>query len=191
MSSINFVRAELDSAFARGVRQFVVIGSRPWLREVFDTTPGRTLRVFAVDEEQPSDSPATFVATQFASEPLQVALKKSSFDQLKASLFVWLGGAGYSTVDATLASLAFIASLPTGSGVVFDYTVERTSVLSRAHTALHALASRTLMACGSVKHHIQPLAVAAMLRGLGFQTIVDLAQDRNQVGGEHLISAVV
>ncbi len=138
------------------------------LREAFKSSPDPTLRVFAVDEEQSSDSPATFVPTQFASETLATALERSDFDKLKASLFIWLGGAGYRTVDAVIASLAFIASLPKGSGVVFDYVAERTSLGSLTHAALDALASRILVAGGSVKYLIQPQAVAAMLRGLGF-----------------------
>jgi O-methyltransferase involved in polyketide biosynthesis len=149
------------------------------------------LQVFAVDEEQPPDLPATFVPTQFASEALATALEKSDFDKLKASLFVWLGGAGYCTVDAAIASLAFIASLPRGSGVVFDYAVERTCLGSLTHSALDALASRVSAAGGSIKCFIQPQAVAAMLRGVGFQNIVDLAQEERPVSGGHLVSAVV
>jgi O-methyltransferase involved in polyketide biosynthesis len=191
MSAINFIKAELAGAIARGVRQCVVIGSRPLLREAFKDCPEQMLQVFAVDEEQPADSQAAFVPTQFASEPLAAALKKSTFDKRKAGLFVWLGGAGYRTVDAAIASFAFIASLPKGSGVVFDYAVERTTLGSLSHTAMDALASRLSIAGGSVKHCIQPQAVAAMLRSLGFQKIVDLAQEELQVSGEHLVSAVV
>ena len=190
MSSIDFTRAELAAAVFRGVRQCVVIGSPPSLREAFNDSPDKVLQVFAVDEEQPSDLLAAFVPTQFASEALATALEKSDFDKLKASLFVWLG-AGYRTVDAVIASLAFIASLPGGSGVVFDYAAENTSVGSLTHTALDALASRILVAGGAVKHLIQPQAVAAMLRGLGFQKIVDLTQEELPVSGGHLVSAVV
>jgi O-methyltransferase involved in polyketide biosynthesis len=120
-----------------------------------------------------------------------MALEKSNFDKRKASLFVWLGGVGYRTVEAALASLAFIASLPKGSGVVFDYAVERTSLGSLTHTALDALASRILVAGGSVKYLIQPQAVEAMLRGLGFQQIVDLVQEGLPDCGGHLVSALV
>jgi O-methyltransferase involved in polyketide biosynthesis len=175
MSSIHFIKTELAAAIARGVRQCVVIGSWPLLREAFKGSPDPALQVFAVDEEQPSDSPVTFVATQFASEALATALEKSDFDKRKASLFVWLGGAGYRTVDAVISGFGFIASLPRGSGVVFDYAVERTSLGSLTQTALDALASRICLA-GSVKYLIQPQAVAAMLRGLGFLQIQDLAQ---------------
>jgi O-methyltransferase involved in polyketide biosynthesis len=189
MISINFMSAELAGAIARGVRQCVVIGSRSLLSEAFKS-PGQLLQVFAVDEERP-DSPATFVATQFASEPLSAALNKSNFDNLKASLFVWLGGAGYRTADAVLASLAFIASLPRGSGVLFDYAVESASLGSLTHTALDALASRISMAGGDVKYHIQPRAVEVMLCGLGFKGIVDLAQEEPKINATHLVSAVV
>jgi O-methyltransferase involved in polyketide biosynthesis len=143
--------------------------------------------VFALDEKQSSLSPATFVPTQFASEALATTLERSEFDKRKASLFIWLGGPGYRTVDAVIAGLAFIASLPGGSGVVFDYAGERTSLRTVAHTALDALASRISLA-GSVKYLIQPQAVAAMLRELGFRQIVDFAQS---VSGGHLVSAVV
>jgi O-methyltransferase involved in polyketide biosynthesis len=187
MSAVHFLKTELAAALARGVRQCVVIGSRPLLQEAFKSSPDQSFHVFAMDEEQSSVSPAMFVPAQFASEALATTLEKSNFDKRKASLFIWLGGPGYRTVDAVIAGLAFIASLPGGSGVVFDHAVERTSLQTVAHTALDALASRICLT-GSLKYLIQPQAVAAMLRGLGFRQIVDFAQS---VSGGHLVSAVV
>lgn len=187
MSSIHFIETELAAAFARGVRQCVVVGSQPLSQEAFNSSPDQSFHVFAVDEEQSSGSPATFVPAHFASEALATTLEKSDFDKGKASLFIWLGGPGYRTVEAILASLAFIASLPGGSGVVFDYAAERTSLRTVAHRALDALASRICLA-GTVKYLIQPQAVAAMLRGLGFQHVVDFSKS---VSGGHLVSAVV
>lgn len=143
--------------------------------------------MFTVDEEHSSVSPGTFVPTQLASEALATAIERSDFDKRKASLFIWLGGSGYRTVDAVIAGLAFIASLPGGSGVVFDYAAERTSLRTLAHTALDALASRICLA-GTVKYLTQPQAVTAMLRGLGFQHVADFSQS---VSGGHLVSAVV
>ena len=192
MSAIDFTKTELAGAIGRGVRQCIVIGSlqQPW-RKAFESSLERSLKVFAVNEDPQSDSPATFVPTQFASEALARALEKSDFDKRKASFFVWLGGAGYRTVEAALASLAYIASLPRGSGVVFDYAVERASLGSLTRTPLDALASRIILVGGSVKYLIQPQAVAAMLRGLGFQQIVDLVQIGLPDRGRHLVSALV
>src|SRR5215467_6903614 len=191
MNAVNFTKAELAAGIVRGVRQCVVIGSRqqPW-REAFESPSEPTLQVLAVGEDPQSESPATFVPTQFASEALATALEKSNFDKRKASLFVWLGGACYRTVEAVLDSLAFIASMPKGSVVVFDYAVERASLGSLTHTALDALASRILVAGVSV-YLIQPQAVETMLRGFGFQQIVDLVPEELPDCGGHLVSALV
>lgn len=170
MSSINFTTTELAAAFARGVRQCVVIGSR-----AFESPADLGLKIFSVD----------------ASEPLTAALEKSEFDKREPGLFVWLGDAGYRTIDAAIASLAFIASLPKGSGVVFDYAVERSALGSLTYTALDALASRISTTGGSIRYLIQPQAVAALLRGLGFQHIMDLAHEELPASGEHLVTALV
>ena len=190
MSPNRFLNTEFAAALARGVRQCVIVGSRPALGEAFENPTEQELRVFAVDEDGPPDSPASFVPAQFDSETLATALERSGFDRRKASLFVWLGGAKYRTVEAAMSSLAFIASLPKGSGVLLDYAVERTSVTSLADTALDTLATRVCGAGGRIKHLIQPEAVAAMLSGFGFQKIVDQALEELPIGG-HLVSAVL
>ena len=187
MSSIDFIKTELTAALARGVRQCVLVGSRPLFQEAFRSSLGQSVHLFTVDEEHSSVSPGTFAPAQVASEALATTLERSGFDKQKASLFIWLGSAGYRTVDAVMAGLAFIASLPGGSGVVFDYAVERTTLRTMAHTALDALASRIYLA-GTVKYLIEPQAVAVMLRGLGFRQMVDFARS---VTGGHLVSAVV
>jgi O-methyltransferase involved in polyketide biosynthesis len=192
MSYAKFVKAELAAAIARGVRQCVVIGSQPALRDAFTQSPNSSgCRVFAVDEDAVSGPSTTVVSTRFASDTLAASLEKSDFDKRNASLFLWLGGAGYRALDAVIASLAFIATLPKGTGVVLDYVVERTSLGALTETALDALASRIALSSGQVKYLIQPLAVTAMLNGLGFQQIVDLAEDGPAVRNGHLVSAVV
>jgi len=191
MSSLNFAKREIAAALARGVRQCVLVGARQPLRDDLQASADQSVRLFTVDEHRQPDSPDTFIPTQFAHEGLADALEKSDFDTRKASLFLWLGGVGYRTADAALSSLAFIASLPKGSGIVFDYAVERASLGSLAHTALDALASRMLTASGTVKYLIQPPAVMALLRGLGFHQIVDRTKEGLPVTGEHLVSAVV
>lgn len=189
MSQISFIKKELAAALARGVRQCVVIASRPLLMEAFSTHPDPALHVFVVDEDSVSNPSATFVPTNFASEPLAAALEKSDFDKLKSSLFIWLGGAGYRAVDGVMSTLGFIASLPKGTGVVFDYVADRTSLSTLPETALDALASRISLPVVGVKHLIQPQAVAAMLHSLGFQQIVDLAKQELPLNSGHLISA--
>jgi O-methyltransferase involved in polyketide biosynthesis len=191
MSYLNFTKTELAAAVARGVRQCVVIASRPLFPEAFSTSPDKNLRLFAVDEDVVSNSAATFVRTRFAEETLAAALQKSDFDRLKASLFVWLGGAGYRAIGSVISSLAFIASLPKGSAVAFDYAAKHLSLGPPTETALDALASRVSLTNGNFKHIIQPQAVAAMLHGFGFRDIVDLKEQEVPVSDGHLVSAVV
>jgi len=167
------------------------MASRPLLQDALITSSNPSLRVFAVDEDVRSNSSATFVRIRFAEETLAVALEKSDFDRLKASQFVWLGGAGYRALESVVARVSFIAPLPKGSGVVFDYAAERKSLGSPTETALDALASRVSLSGGNCKHIIQPPAVAAMLHGFGFRQIVDLAEQEVLVGDGHLVSAVV
>ena len=177
MSSIHFVESEFAAAVSRGVRQCVLLGSRARLHKQFEISPGPSLQVFIVDEKEP---PQTLART----------LEKSHFDSRKASLFLWLGDAGYRTVDAVIAALAFIASLPAGTGVVFDYAVERTSLRELTRTALDALASRVALP-GGVKYLIQPQAVAAMLRGVGFRQMQDLPHQNLPADCCHIVSALV
>jgi hypothetical protein len=155
MSLLHLAKSELTAAIARGVRQCVLIGKRPAL----DADMDPSLEVFTLD--------------QAATETLVDTLDHSRFDKLKASLFVWLGS-GNRTIDGMIANLHFIASLPKGSGILLDYAIERTS-LTAAASALDALASRLASAEGTIHYLIQPPAVEALLRGVGFHHIKDQA----------------
>jgi len=74
MSCLTFPQTAWAAAWARGVRQCVVIGARGLWSECCPNYPDPAWQVFLVDEEPPSNSPATFVPTQFASETLATAL---------------------------------------------------------------------------------------------------------------------
>lgn len=188
MTSMNFTQDALAAAAAEGVRQCVVIGSRPEVD--FDKSADAMFEVFAITEHQPAGSPATFLSTQFSTEALETALEKTNFDKSKPSFFVWLGEARYSTVHAVLATLSFIASLPKGTAVVLDYVAECTPRGSRSHAALDALASR-ISAAGRVKYLIQPQAVTTLLRSLGFQKVTEPAQEEVKDCGRRFVTAVV
>lgn len=189
MNRTYLTSSELASAIARGVRQLVFIGTQNYPELDLPSPAEGSLQLFTVDEEAAVDFAATFVPTRFRSEELSSALSRSSFDKLKASLFIWLGDASYRTVDAALATLSFIASLPKGTGVIFDYATEHSSTESFAGTALDALASR-ISCAGVVKHLIQPQALAAMLRSLGFGQITDHIDELSPQGG-HIVTACI
>lgn len=176
MMAMSFIWEQIRRALTRGVKQCVVMGSQASQDLAFTKAIESELRLFNVSWMQARP------------ESLAQALERSPFDKREAGLFIWLGDAGFRTVDAVMGGLSFVASLPHGSGLVLDYATERSSVRAGSKTALDALASCVASASG-VKFLIQPQAVAAMLRGFGFHEITDVAQDL-PCGG-HLVSSVV
>jgi hypothetical protein len=176
MMAMSFIWEQIRAALARGVQQCVIVGSQAWQDLALATALEPELRLFNVREAQSRP------------ESLAQALQELLFDKEKAGLFIWLGDAGFQTMEAVMGALSFIASLPHGSGVVLDYCAERSSIRTATRTALDALAS-SVGSASSVKFLIQPQAVAVMLRGFGFRQIVDVT--KNVPCGSHLVSALV
>ncbi len=130
-----FAEASLAAAVARGVRQYVVLGAG------LDTFAHRNpfdelgLRVFEVDHPATQawkrerlagaglTSPAslTFAPVDFEHETLAEGLAAAGFDAAAPAFFAWLGVVLYLTREAVMQTLAFIAGLPGGGEVVFDY----------------------------------------------------------------------
>jgi methyltransferase (TIGR00027 family) len=128
---------ELNAATSRGAKQYVIIGAG------LDTYAYRNhdtnLRVFEVDHPATQAWKRTqldtagiaippslaFVPTEFEERTLPSALESAGFRAGETSFFSWFGVSPYPSAQATIETLAFIASLPTGSGVVFDYADRR------------------------------------------------------------------
>src|SRR4029077_18644594 len=102
------------------------------------------------------------------------ALQSSDFQRDKVTFFSWLGVTPYLTATSAIATLAFIGSLPTGSGVVFDYAIERSSLDSEEQMAMDALASRVARGGEPFRLFLDPRALDRMLRAAGFLKIEDL-----------------
>jgi methyltransferase (TIGR00027 family) len=181
-----YAEDELTVAIARGATQYVSLGAG------LDTYAYRSthsqLRVFEVDHpatqawkrmrleasgiEIPSS--LTFVPTNFEEQTLCSALQSSGFQRDKVSFFSWLGVTPYLTATSAIATLAFIGSLPAGSGVVFDYAIERSSLNSEEQMAMDALASRVARAGEPFRLFLDSRALERMLRVAGFSEVEDL-----------------
>jgi len=130
-----FAEDALAAAVERGVRQLVVLGAgldtyayRGVMRE--------RLRVFEVDHPAtqawkrqrlaeaaiPVPSRLTFAPIDFERETLAAGLDAAGFDPAQQTFFTWLGVVPYLTEEAVWSTLGFIASLPNGAHVVFDYS---------------------------------------------------------------------
>jgi methyltransferase (TIGR00027 family) len=180
---------ELANAVARGVRQYVVLGAG------LDTFAWRNLfsevRVFEVDfpatqhwkrqrlanvgmGEPPS---LTFAPVDFESQTLANGLQKAGFRADQPAYFSWLGVTMYLTAEAFDATAGFIGALPAGSGVTFDYAVERSELGVFEKIALDHLGRKVAAMGEPFQLFFKPAELAARLRALGFRDIEDVGKD--------------
>jgi methyltransferase (TIGR00027 family) len=130
-----FAEDALAAAVERGVRQLVVLGAG--LDTFAYRNPfGDSLRVFEVDHPAtqawkherliaaaiPLPASLTFAPVNFEHETLAEGLAAAGFDREQPTFFTWLGVVPYLTEEAVWSTLTYIASLPHGAHVVFDYS---------------------------------------------------------------------
>ncbi len=211
-----FAEESLAAAVARGVRQYVVLGAG------LDTFAHRNpftdegLRVFEVDypatqawkrerlAEAGLTTPAslTFAPVDFERQTLGDGLAAAGFDAAAPAFFSWLGVVVYLTRAAIRETLDFIAGLPGGGEVVFDYG-EPVSAFpqGRLRSLQMTRAQRAARMGEPWITRFDPPELAAMLRELGFDELEDLGPaqigrrflgvERRDGPGGHLMRAKV
>jgi methyltransferase (TIGR00027 family) len=168
----------LGEAYARGVRQYVVLGAG------FDTfayrNPFDGLRVLEVDHpatqaakrarlaERGIGVPAdvVFVPVDFATTSLADAL-----DIREATFFSWLGVVPYLEREAIEATLRYVASLPAGSTIVFDYGSPPSSLSLVGRIVFDRMSKRVAAAGEPWKSFFAPEELETMLRACGFSQV--------------------
>ena len=181
----------LGAAVSAGVRQYVVLGAGLDTFAYRNPYPADRLTVFEVDhpatqafkrgqlERARIALPASlrFVPVDFESERLPERLASAGFRATEPAFFSWLGVSMYLTRAAIAATLGYVASLPQGSGIVFDYAVppERLPLVRRL--AIRALLRRVAAAGEPWKTFFEPRELAAELHDLGFRELADLGSE--------------
>ncbi|GAB2822600.1 class I SAM-dependent methyltransferase [Actinoallomurus bryophytorum] len=183
-----YAEEALAAAVSRGVRQVVILGAG------LDTFAYRSPygpagpRVFEVDfpatqewkrerlaaagiAEPPS---LTFAPIDFERSSLAGGLAEAGFDADRPAFFVWAGVVPYLTPQAVLGTLAFIAALPRGSGVVFDYLDPPDTLAPPFRAAHEARAAWTAANGEPLLSHFAAEDLVAQLRDLGFRDIENL-----------------
>ena len=213
-----YAEDELAAAVQRGVRQYVVLGAGLDTFAYRNPYSASGLRVFEVDHPSTQTwkkkrlelagivipASLTFVAVDFEQQLLSERLKESGLDSGAAAFFAWLGVTPYLTREAALATLSLVASMPAGSGVVFDYVVPRCSLASRQQSGRDALVDRVERAGEPFRLFFEPEELAGLLKNAGFRDIEDLgpqeiyaryfadrADGLGAAGSAHLVSARV
>jgi methyltransferase (TIGR00027 family) len=177
----------LATALERGTRQLVVLGAG-LDTTAYRTPPSQDLRIFEVDHpatqawkrrrltEADIALPAalTFVSVDFERETLADGLAAAGFDPAQQTFFTWLGVVPYLTDDAIFSTLGFIAGLPGGAHVVFDYVNPPDSMTESGRRAMHdALIARVAAVGEQLRNHFDSDALHARLKALGFREFED------------------
>lgn len=184
-----YAEDQLARAVESGVAQYVVLGAG--LDTFAYRNPFSGLRVFEVDHPATqawkrarldeariqNSNDVTFAPVDFERESLAEGLSRAGFDRERPAFFSWLGVTPYLTRGAFDATAGYIASMPSGSGVAFDYAIERRLLSMTQRMALDAMAARVARAGEPFQLFFDPAALAADLAKMGFGEREDLGSE--------------
>lgn len=182
-----FSEDTLAEAVARGVHQYVLLGAG------LDTFAYRAAKAFPGLSVFEVDHPATqgwkrerlaeagiavpevltYAPVNFETETLSDGLARAGFDAEAPAVFAWLGVVPYLTRDAILATLGFIAGLPRGTAVIFDYgepPSERDAAAAAAH---REMAERVAASGEPFRSFFKAEDLKRDVAALGFSTVED------------------
>jgi methyltransferase (TIGR00027 family) len=130
-----FSEDRLGQAAARNVGQYVIVGAGldtfPWRRPAF----AEAIEIFYVDHPAslewtrarirerglPTPANLTYVGADLEMRELAEQLSDLGFERTTSAFFSMLGVTQYVSADALAALFGFVASLPTGSEIVFSF----------------------------------------------------------------------
>ncbi|MBN9664066.1 MAG: class I SAM-dependent methyltransferase [Acidobacteria bacterium] len=186
-----YAEEELARAVNAGIRQYVLLGAGLDTFAYRNPHASAGLQVYEVDFPSTQHwkrdmlesagiavpATATFVPLDFEHQTLPSGLEAAGFHLDQPAFFACLGVVPYLTGEAFGSTLEFVASMPQGSGIAFDYAVARSCLNPMEKLALDALSQRVAAAGEPFRLFFEPPALARQLRLLGFQRIEDLGRD--------------
>lgn len=184
-----YAEDKLAAAVRNGVRQYVVLGAG--LDTFAYRNPFPDVRVFEVDH------PATqtwkrerlqaagielpkqfaFVAVDFEKQILDAELAAAGFKRAEPAFFSWLGVTPYLTRPAFEGTVRFVATMPAGSGMAFDFAVEPSALGFLERAALDELSRRVAATGEPFQLFFDPPALEDELKSMGFSEVERLNAD--------------
>lgn len=182
---------ELGKAVEGGVRQYVILGAGLDTFAYRNPHADKGLRVYEVDHPStqawkktllqnahiPVPDELTFVAADFEKKTLAESLREAGFRFDQPAYFSWLGVVVYLTQETIFDTLRFVASLPKGSGITFDYCLQR-SLLNPIERAISETFGKIIAELGEPwVSFFEPAILIEDVKKLGFTHIDDLGPD--------------
>jgi methyltransferase (TIGR00027 family) len=184
-----FAEDALREAYARGVRQYVLVGAgfdtfayrNPWpdLRVwEIDHPATQTVKTRRLEDARIAAPPTlTFVAADLSQVALREVLARQRFAFEAPAFFGWLGVMMYLDLEDVRSTLRFIASMPVGSGVAFDYAIPP-DALGFVRRIVYKRVLRRVASIGEpFKTFWQRPIAEDELRAAGFTGVTDLGPD--------------
>ncbi len=186
-----YAEDELARAVQRGVRQYVILGAGLDTFGYRNPYPVSRLRVFEVDHPATQtwkrvrlrkagiaipDS-LTFAPVDFEQQTLANGLNRAGFRADEPAFFSMLGVVVYLTRTAVMETFKFVASLPAGSEIVFDYGILSSMLSERQRSARGYLARRVAAIGEPWITYFDPASIARDLRAMGFKQVEDFGPE--------------
>ena len=186
-----YAEDELARAIQKGVRQYVILGAGLDTFGYRNPYPGSRLRVFEVDHPATQSwkrlrlreakiaipESLTFAPIDFEQQTLADGLKRAGFGADESAFFSLLGVVVYLTRTAVMETFKFVASLPDGSEIVFDYGILPSMLSESERSARESLASRVAAIGEPWITYFDPGSLARNLRGMGFKQVEDFGPE--------------
>jgi methyltransferase (TIGR00027 family) len=186
-----YAEDELATAMRRGVGQYVILGAgldsfayrRPdlaTLLRVFEvdhpaTQQWKRARLGALSVNLPSN--LTFIPLDFEQHTLADGLPTGGHRPELPTFFSWLGVTHYLTEEAVFTTLRYVASLASGSEIVFQYFLPE-ALFDDENRRLLALWKERRASVGEpVLSQFEPTTLAARVRECGFTQVWDVGPE--------------
>ena len=186
-----YVEDALGKTIERGVAQYVILGAGLDSFAYRRRDVANVLRVFEVDHpatqqwkrarlhalgvELPSN--LTFLPIDFEKQTLKEALRAGGYHLAEPGIFSWLGVIQYLTEDAIFSTLRDVATLASGSEIIFEYEILE-SLLDEENQRMVAVLKASAAARGEPwLSFFDPASLMARLRELGFTEVWDLGPE--------------
>lgn len=180
---------QLGAAVERGVSQYVLLGAG------LDTFAYRNahpnLHVYELDHPATQSvkrrrleyagiaipANVSYISADLGEVTLAEALASGGFDTSRPAVFAWLGVVPYLELPAIQAVLSYVASLPAGTELIFDYGVPPASLNFIARFFYRRIAKRVEEVGEPWKTYFTPRGIDEVLRECGFDVVHDLGAD--------------